>query len=237
MPSGRMLSKETAEQANTNEHKANISFFRDHTVKRALRAIESPAYAKAAGKPKSLLPPITETMPSVEILKLLPLSLLALRVTKVDSVRDGGGSTAGGAPKKRTKGLWNVRIEQQQEIAPELHYVFLVEGSQWRTKLYAVLALVAVFTIIMFPLWPLKMRLGVWYLSMGMLGLIGLFFAMALFRLILFVATVFTVPPGLWLYPNLFEDVGFFDSFRPVWGWNEVSFVFLRRPDYERGTA
>lgn len=35
--------------------------------------------------------------------------------------------------------------------------------------------------------------------------------------------TVFTVPPGLWLYPNLFEDVGFFDSFRPVWGWQEVS--------------
>lgn len=34
---------------------------------------------------------------------------------------------------------------------------------------------------------------------------------------------MFTVPPGLWLYPNLFEDVGFFDSFRPVWGWQEVS--------------
>ena len=62
-----------------------------------------------------------------------------------------------------------------------------------------------------------------WYLSMGFLGLIGLFFAMAIFRLILFCATVFTVPPGLWLYPNLFEDVGFFDSFRPVWGWQEVS--------------
>lgn len=62
-----------------------------------------------------------------------------------------------------------------------------------------------------------------WYLSMGFLGLIGLFFAMALFRLGLFCVTVFTVPPGLWLYPNLFEDVGFFDSFRPVWGWQEVS--------------
>jgi len=57
---------------------------------------------------------------------------------------------------------------------------------------------------------------------MGLLGLIGLFFVMAIFRLILFCATVFTVPPGLWLYPNLFEDVGFFDSFRPVWGWQEV---------------
>ncbi|KAI4124210.1 MAG: hypothetical protein LQ347_005820 [Umbilicaria vellea] len=44
---------------------------------------------------------------------------------------------------------------------------------------------------------------------------------MAIFRLILFCGTVFAVPPGLWLYPNLFEDVGFFDSFKPVWGWQE----------------
>jgi hypothetical protein len=57
-----------------------------------------------------------------------------------------------------------------------------------------------------------------------MLGLIGLFFVMAIFRLILFGITMFAVPPGLWLYPNLFEDVGFFDSFRPLWGWQEVSF-------------
>lgn len=83
----------------------------------------------------------------------------------------------------------------------------------------------------MFPLWPMKMRLGVWYLSMGMLGLIGLFFVMAIFRLILFAITMFAVPPGLWLYPNLFEDVGFFDSFRPVWGWQEVSpfWEFVKR--------
>ena len=74
----------------------------------------------------------------------------------------------------------------------------------------------------MFPLWPVKLRLGVYYLSMSVLGLIILFFAMALFRLFLFVVTMFTVPPGLWLYPNLFEDVGFFDSFRPLWGWQEV---------------
>ena len=80
-----------------------------------------------------------------------------------------------------------------------------------------------IMAVIMFPLWPIKLRVGVWYLSMGMLGLIGLFFIMAIFRLILFVATMFTVPPGLWLYPNLFEDVGFFDSFRPLWGWQEVS--------------
>ena len=47
---------------------------------------------------------------------------------------------------------------------------------------------------------------------------------MAIVRLIIFMITIFAVPPGLWLYPNLFEDVGFFDSFRPVWAWQEVCF-------------
>jgi hypothetical protein len=64
-----------------------------------------------------------------------------------------------------------------------------------------------------------------------MMGLLGLFFAMSIFRLILFCVTYFAVPPGLWLFPNLFEDVGFFDSFKPVWGWQEVSsfgLIFFR---------
>ena len=168
-----------------------------------------------------LLPEITAATPKAEIFKLLPLSLLALRVSKSDP-HEGHGHAAS-KPQKRVKGLWTVKIEQQQDINDDLHYVWLYEGPQWRTKLYAVGALILIMTVVMFPLWPVKLRIGVWYLSMGFLGLIGLFFAMAIFRLILFCATVFTVPPGLWLYPNLFEDVGFFDSFRPIWGWQEVS--------------
>ena len=216
---------------------------RGSTVKRALRAIESPAYAKAAAKPNSQLPTLSETATPAEILKLLPLSFLAVRVAKEDPAdphaghdhahnhdededEDEGHVHEHPPPKKakgkRVKGLWTVRIEPQQDVAPDLHYAMLYEGSQWRTKLYAAAALAGVFAVVLFPLWPFFLRRLVWQLSMGMLGLIGLFFIMAIFRLILFCATVFTVPPGLWLYPNLFEDVGFFDSFRPVWGWHEV---------------
>lgn len=103
-----------------------------------------------------------------------------------------------------------------------MYYIWLYEGSQIKTKLYALGALALILAIVFFPVWPYKLRLGVWYLSMGALGLLGLFFAMALFRLVLFIITTFTNPPGLWLYPNLFEDVGFFDSFRPVWAWQET---------------
>lgn len=105
-----------------------------------------------------------------------------------------------------------------------MYYMWLYEGSQWRKRAYAVGALVLVMIFVMFPLWPLKLRQGAWYLSMAFFGLIVLFFAMAIVRLILFCITMFTHAPGLWLFPNLFEDVGFVDSFIPLWAWNMVSF-------------
>lgn len=193
-------------------------------VKRAIRALQSPAYAKARAK-NPLLPEVNDRASAENAFKLLPLSLLALKVSKIDPADAHAGHNHAPPPKtKRVKGLWTVRIEQHQDAEDESYYVWLYEGAQWKQKLYAVGALILVIAVVLFPLWPLMLRQGVWYLSMGMLGLIGLFFLMAIVRLILFIITMFAAPPGLWLYPNLFEDVGFFDSFRPVWAWQEVCF-------------
>ncbi|KAF7174299.1 hypothetical protein CNMCM5623_006860 [Aspergillus felis] len=186
-------------------------------VKRAIRALESPAYAKAAAKKNSLLPPVTDRASAENVFKLLPLSLLALRVSKIDP-HEGHNHAK---PKTRVKGLWTVKIEQHQETNPMMHYVWLYEGPQWKQKAMAAAVVAGIFAVVLFPLWPIMLRQGVWYLSVGMMGLLGLFFAMSIFRLILFCVTVFVVPPGLWLFPNLFEDVGFFDSFKPLWGWQE----------------
>ncbi|KAI9731167.1 MAG: Translocation protein S62 [Cirrosporium novae-zelandiae] len=184
-------------------------------VKRALRALQSDAYEKACKKNK-LLPQVTDDASAERAFKLLPMSLLALRVSKIDPPQ-----TPGAKRPKHVKGLWTVKLEQQQDCVPDMHYVWLYTGPQWKVKLIAGGAFLGVMALVLFPLWPLTLRIGVWYLSMGLLGLIALFFAMAIFRLILFCITYFAVPPGLWLYPNLFEDVGFFDSFRPLWGWQE----------------
>ncbi|KAJ2981237.1 hypothetical protein NUW58_g6736 [Xylaria curta] len=129
---------------------------------------------------------------------LLPMSMLALRVTKVDPHE--GHNHAPPKKAKRQKGLWTVRVEPQQEAGDDMYYVWLYEGSQIMRKVYAALA---------------------WF--WGFLGLLGLFFLMAIFRVILFCVTYFVVPPGLWLYPNLWEDVSFMDSFRPVWAWHETT--------------
>ena len=190
-------------------------------MKRASRALQSDAYKKARSK-NPVMPEVTNDAQARAAIQLLPLSMLALRVEKADP-HEGHDHAKPQKDAKRVKGLWTVKIERQQEFEPMMHYVWLYEGPQWKNKVYAGLALVIVMAVVLFPLWPLFMRQGVWYLSVGAMGLLGLFFAMAIFRLILFGVTLFAVPPGLWLFPNLFEDVGFFDSFKPVWGWQEVS--------------
>lgn len=61
---------------------------------------------------------------------------------------------------------------------------------------------------VMFPLWPARLRLGVWYLSIGVLALVGLFIVIAILRLIFYIITIVVVPPGIWVFPKLFADVG-----------------------------
>jgi translocation protein SEC62 len=77
----------------------------------------------------------------------------------------------------------------------------------------AALMVLVVLAGVMFPLWPMSLRIGVWYLSMAALGFVGLFFVIAIIRLILYIITWIAVSPGIWLFPNLFEDVGFVESF------------------------
>ncbi|KAN0063420.1 Translocation protein S62 [Thecaphora frezii] len=169
----------------------------------AVKALLSPAYAKLKDVPKIE----NEAHAEVELHNIIPYAFY-LRV-------DRGSSTgsAKDAPKV-------VQINQQQMFKSDLYYVWLYEGSQLGLKL-AGLGMVAVMLAgVMFPLWPPSMRLGVWYLSVGVLGLIALFFAIAIVRLIFWVISLVILRPGIWIFPNLFEDVGFVDSFIPLWAWD-----------------
>jgi translocation protein SEC62 len=187
-------------------------------VKRAIRALLTDKYKKAQTK-DALLPKVENEADARTALQVLPLNMLALRVSKKDPHE--GHNHAKPKKEKRVKGLWDVKIEHQQQFEPMMHYIWIYEGSQWKTKVWAALAVIAAFIVVLFPLWPLFMRQGVWYLSVGAMGLLIAFFGLGIVRLILFCLTVFTIPPGLWIFPNLFEDVGFFDSFKPLYEWGD----------------
>lgn len=77
-----------------------------------------------------------------------------------------------------------------------------------------------VFAGCLFPMWPAPLKNGVWYLSMGCLGLVGLFFVVCILRLILF-ALVWALTGGsvyLWWFPALLrDDDKFWASFIPFY--------------------
>lgn len=160
-----------------------------------------------------IMPPIKTIQDAGEAMRLLPIHLLALRVDLLEKEKPKKGSAA--KPSRK------LQINRQQEINPEHSYVWFYEYIPLTTKLAGFGLLALVLSGVMYPLWPPTMRIGVYYLSWLALGLVGLLMVIAVIRLFLYVITMFAVPPGLWLYPNLFEDVGFFDSFKPLWAWHE----------------
>lgn len=106
-------------------------------------------------------------------------------------------------------GLRQLQVVPQQAFLPEETYVWFIEPNQTRQILMAVGMVAVVLAGVMFPLWPVKMRIAVWYLSMAMLGFIGLFFAISLVRPVIWLVTMVVASPGIWLFPNLHADCGF----------------------------
>lgn len=121
---------------------------------------------------------------------------------------------------KAPDGSRQLNINPMQDFDENSYYAWLYEGSQIMTILGGIGVVAVVLAGVMFPLWPAMLRNGTWYLSMLALGLLGLLFAIAIVRLIIYLVTVVAAPQGLWIFPNLFEDVGFFESFVPLYAWD-----------------
>ncbi|GAA5885059.1 hypothetical protein JCM16303_006384 [Sporobolomyces ruberrimus] len=169
--------------------------------KHAIKALLSPAYAKLKNVPP---PPSSKEAAREYLHSLIPFTFY-LRIQV--------GPTL--SPSVKT-----IQINPQQLFQPDEYYVWLIEPNPIKQLLLAGVMVAVVLAGVMFPLWPVKMRVGVWYLSVGVLGLIAAFFGLAIVRLIGWVITKLAVSPGIWLFPNLFADVGFVDSFIPLWSWD-----------------
>jgi len=171
--------------------------------KSAIKALLSPAYKKQKG-----LPPVQTESDAQTVLTGVNAFAFFLRVQ-----RGGPSGTSSSSPKI-------IQIIAEQKFDPDEYYAWFYDGSQWTTYAGGILMVAIMLGGVMFPLWPPVMRLGVWYLSIAMLGLIGLFFAIAIVRLIFYIITVLVASPGIWIFPQLFADVGFVDSFIPMWEWD-----------------
>ena len=70
-----------------------------------------------------------------------------------------------------------------------------------------------------FPIWPMFLRVWVWYLSVTLLLFI---FGMVSLRGFVFLC-FWLIGFEFWFLPNLFdESLGFYDSFKPVYSWERT---------------
>ena len=175
--------------------------------KAAIDAVLSPEYKKHKDLPQ------VETREQAEKLLhgLLPYAFF-LRVER--------GELANG--KETVMMMRPLQVVQMQMFESDMYYAWFYEGSQLWLKLAGLGMVLALLAAVMFPLWPLSMRIGVWYLSMFVLALFGLLMVIAVIRLIIWAITIVVVPPGIWIFPNLFADVGVIESFIPLWAWDEA---------------
>ena len=97
----------------------------------------------------------------------------------------------------------------QQSLDETAYYAWFYDGSPLTTILGGAAMVVIMLAGVMFPLWPVKLRVGVWYLSILALGLLGALIVLAIVRLIFWCVTVVVCKKAIWMFPNLFEDVGF----------------------------
>lgn len=196
-------------------NKEDVDFFR---FKRLHRTLLSEEYKKMSANGKNQLVPIPNEQELAKIFILLIQARLLVPVEKLHYAQIK--EVKGWKPDRQKPTL---RPTGKATIEPDQYYAWVYQKPNPYMVLYGFLTVAAIFTVVLFPLWPRFMRVGVWYLSMGCLGFLGLFFAMAIVRLIIFIVTYLALPQAFWLYPNLFEDCGFFESFQPLYAWSEDS--------------
>ncbi|KAM7248483.1 hypothetical protein CapIbe_000522 [Capra ibex] len=98
-------------------------------------------------------------------------------------------------------------------------FVWIYDPVHFKTFVMGLILVIAVIAATLFPLWPAEMRVGVYYLSVGAGCFVASILLLAVARCILFLI-IWLITGGrhhFWFLPNLTADVGFIDSFRPLY--------------------
>ncbi|GEQ69564.1 hypothetical protein JCM33374_g3236 [Metschnikowia sp. JCM 33374] len=206
-----------------------VEFFR---FKRMQRALLSADYKAKSANGKNQLIPIPNEQETAKIFVQMIQSRLLIPVEKLHFQEIK--AVKGWKPNRQKPTL---KPSTKATLDPDAYYAWTYQKPNPYIVVYGFLTLAAVFAVVLFPLWPTFMRVGVWYLSMACLGLLGLFFAMAIVRLIIFIVTYLALPQAFWLYPNLFEDCGFFESFQPAYAWSGSSGKKSKKKKSAKGAA
>lgn len=219
--------------------KQRLGIFQSRTAdffryKRFCRALDSPAYAKKAAQQPDLFPPmpsVAEKEGAAEDPKLaMAHRLLFIQLIRAQIVlpvakpHSDELSKFDLSPNKDHPHLVPIK---QATLTPDEYYVWNYNPRSLWDTLVIVAVVAGILALVCYPLWPLSMRRGSYYLSMAALVFLGCFFAIAIVRLAIWTLSLAVVSApksdnALWIFPNLFEDCGILDSFKPLYGFGSV---------------
>ncbi|XP_020812393.1 translocation protein SEC62 isoform X2 [Drosophila serrata] len=140
----------------------------------------------------------------------------------------GDGGAAGNEKEKKEKKKRKIRLDMHPEqifVDGSEAYVWIYDPIPLHYWIFGFILLLGAVGICLFPLWPPLLRKGVYYLSIAAAGFLVFILALTVFRLIVF-TIVWALTGGklhFWIFPNLTEDVGFFESFWPLYESNYTS--------------
>lgn len=112
-------------------------------------------------------------------------------------------------------------------------YVWLYDPTPWYYWIGGTAIVLGIIAICLFPLWPPVMRKGVHYLSIAAAGFLVFIIVLGIVKYIIF-ALLFALSGGklkFWIFPNLTEDVGFLESFRPLYDYTYTGKVKQKAKD------
>jgi len=136
----------------------------------------------------------------------------------------------GKGDKEKEKEKGEEREKKKRKIRLEMHndqlfldgndaYVWIYDPTPWYYYIAGGAIVLGIIAVCLFPLWPMEARQGVYYLSVAAAGFLVFIIVLAIIKYILFLLC-FIATAGklkLWIFPNLTEDVGFFESFWPMY--------------------
>uniref|UniRef100_A0A8C6V5J1 Translocation protein SEC62 n=1 Tax=Neogobius melanostomus TaxID=47308 RepID=A0A8C6V5J1_9GOBI len=132
------------------------------------------------------------------------------------------GEDSPGTPKKKKETKKKFKLEPHEDqlfLDGNEVFVWIYDPVHFKTFAMGLILVIAVIAATLFPLWPAEMRVGVYYLSVAAGCFVASILLLAVARCILFLL-IWLVTGGrhhFWFLPNLTADVGFIDSFRPLY--------------------
>ncbi|PAA47013.1 hypothetical protein BOX15_Mlig011034g2 [Macrostomum lignano] len=146
---------------------------------------------------------------------------------------------------KRKRGRPRLEIHELQAFVPNAGevYIWHYDPTRPRNVVLGFLMVLGSILLCLFPMWPLQLRTGTYYLSIGALCLLGGLISLSLLRYPLF-GLIWCLSLGrlhFWFLPNLTEDVGVLESFVPVisydWSTTKTPAVASMAAASSTGTA